>query len=162
MELFVAIRTRRSIRKYRGDPVPRALVEQVLEAGRWAATGGNRQPWQFCVVTNAARRAELSVMGGSGRWIAQAPVCIIIFMSEAITPVQDCAAVAQNMLLAAHALGLGACWVGNPNVSFAERVRQYLGVREPLRFFAFMSLGYPDETRQPAKKPLGEMVTWES
>lgn len=161
MDVFEAIRTRRSIRKYRPDPVPRELIERVLDAGRLAATGGNRQPWEFFVVTDAARRAEMSVMGGSGRWIAQAPVCIVIFMGEALTPVQDCAAAAENMLLAACALGLGACWIGNPNASFAERARTYFGAREGLHFFAFITLGYPDETPQPTKKPLDQIVHWE-
>jgi nitroreductase len=161
MDVFEAIRTRRSIRKYRPDPVPREFVEQVLDAGRLAATGGNRQPWEFHVVTDVARRAELSVMGGSGRWIAQAPVCIVIFMGEGFTPVQDCAAAAENMLLAARALGLGACWIGNPNVSFAERAAKFFGVREGLKFFAFISLGYPDEAPQPAKRPLDDVVHWD-
>jgi nitroreductase len=162
MDVFEAIRTRRSIRKYKSEPVTRELVEKVLEAGRWATTGGNRQPWEFYVVTDAKRRAEMSVMGGSGRWIAQAPVCIVIFMAEGLTPVQDCAAAAENMLLAAHALGLGACWIGNPNASFAERARPYFGAREGLRFFAFISLGYADESPQKDRKPLSEIVHWES
>jgi nitroreductase len=161
MDAIEAIQTRRSIRKYRTDPVGRELVEKVIDAGRLAATGGNKQPWEFIAVTDPQRRAEISVMGGSGKFIAQAPVCIAIFSGAGMTPVEDCAAAAQNMLIAAHALGLGACWVGNPRASFVERAAEFFGVPERLSFFAFLALGYPDDSPHPPKRPLAEVLHWE-
>ncbi len=161
MELFEAIRTRRSIRNYKNDPVDRELVERVVDAGRQAATGGNRQPWEFYIVTDPARRGELAVMGGSGRWIAQSPVCIVIFTQGGLTPEADCAAAAQNMLLAAHALGLGTCWVANPRCSFADRMNKFMNVPEAQKFFGMISLGYPDESPQKEKRPLNEVMHWE-
>jgi len=161
MDTLEAIRTRRSIRKYRTDPVPRELIETVIDAGRLAATGGNRQPWEFVVVTDPARRAELAAMGGHGKFIEQAPVCIAVFAGEGITPFEDCAAAAQNMLLAARALGLGTCWVGNPRASFAEKARTFLGVPERCKFFALIALGYPDESPEKSKRTLTDVVHWE-
>jgi nitroreductase len=161
MDAMEAIRTRRSIRKYKSQPVARELIEAVIDAGRLAATGGNRQPWEFIVVTDAARRAEISVMGGSGKFIAQAPACIAIFMGEGITPVEDCAAAAENMLLAAHALGLGTCWVANPRASFADRACKFFEAPEGKKFFGLIALGYPDEKPEKAKRTLAEVVHWE-
>jgi nitroreductase len=161
MDALEAIRTRRSIRKYRTDPVPRELIETVIDAGRLAATGGNKQPWEFVVVTDPAKRAELAVMGGHGKFIAQAPVCIAVFAGEGITPFEDCAAAAQNILLAARALGLGTCWVGNPRASFAERARVFLGAPEKYKFFALIALGYSDESPQPPKRAPGQVTHWE-
>ncbi len=162
MDTLEAIRTRRSIRKYRIDPVSRDLIETVIDAGRLAATGGNKQPWEFVVVTESEKRAQLAAIGGHGKFIAQAAVCIAVFAGEGITPFEDCAAAAENMLLAARALGLGTCWVGNPRASFAEKAREFLSVPERFKFFALIALGYPDDSPQPAKRALTDVLHWET
>ena len=98
---------------------------------------------------------------GSGRWIAQAPVCIVIFSGEGLTPHEDCAAAAENMLIASHALGLGACWIANPRASFVARAREFLGAPEPFNFFGMISLGYPDESPAKPKRALADVLHWE-
>jgi nitroreductase len=163
MDALVALKTRRSIRKFRPDPVPREVIEDIIDCGRMAATGGNRQPWEFVVVTDAETR---NVMGGfttSGRFIAQAPVCITVFFREGagITPQEDCAAAIENMLLAAHAHGLGTCWVSNPRASFAEKARALLGAAEGVKFMSMVALGYADESPVPPKRPVRELLHWE-
>ncbi len=163
MDTMEAIKSRRSIRKYRAEAVPDDLVEQVLEAGRWAPSASNRQPWTFIVVTDDKTRKTLADVAIYGWFLAEAPVTIAVVIDPRASfhAVIDGAAATQNMLLAARALGLGACWIGAYGSVYEERTRDILGVPQEKRLLCLISLGYPGESPTKDRKSLSEIVCYD-
>ncbi len=168
MDVLEVIFTRRSVRRYRDIPVEWDKVGKILEAGRSAPSAGNLQGWKFVVITDPAKIKLLAEAALQQYWMASAKVHIIVvaqfekarrfygIRGERLYAVQDCAAACQNMLLAAHFLGLGACWIG----AFDEdSVKRTLGVPEEARPQAIITLGYPDEEPPvPTKYKLEQVV----
>ena len=117
METLECIRTRRSIRKYKADPVPEELLEKVLEAGMWAPTGKTNQAPTIIAITDKEQRDRLmrlnaSVMGAANDPFYGAPVVLLVIVDKSLpTAENDGELVIENMLLAAHDLGLGACYI---------------------------------------------------
>ena len=161
MDALQALTTRRSVRVYRADPVPRDLIEQVLEAARHAATANNLQPWEFVVVTDRALRQRLTAATDHGKQIALAPVCVAVLCKDSAYYLEDGAAASQNLLVAAHAVGLGACWVAGDKKPYAEEVRELLGAPPGYRLVSLLTLGYAAEQPVVQKRPLADMVHWE-
>lgn len=161
MDIFEAIKERRSIRRYRTDAVPQELLQQVLEAARVAPSAANRQAWKFVVVTDAATRQELVPACRSQQFVGQAPVVIAACATEAGRKWNqvDLAIAIDHMTLAAHGLGLGTCWIG----AFEEEaVRGILGIPEGVSAVVLLTLGYADGPgRPPSRKPLGEVVCYQ-
>ena len=161
MDALQALTTRRSVRLYRADPVPRDLIEQVLEAARHAATANNLQPWEFVVVTDKAVRSRIAQAADYGRFIADAPVCVAVLSRQTKYYLEDGSAATLNILLAAHAHGLGACWVAGDKKPYAARVVQMVGAPEDYRLISLVSIGYPAEKPETGKRALREMLHWE-
>ena len=161
MDALQALTTRRSVRVYRADPVPRDLIEQVLEAARQAATANNEQPWEFVVVADRAMRQRLTAATDYGQQIALAPVCVAVLCKECKYYLEDGANASQNLLVAAHALGLGGCWVAGDKKPYAEEVRELLGAPPGYRLVSLLTLGYAAERPVTEKRPLHEMIHWE-
>lgn len=159
MNVLEAIRKRRSIRKYTADPIPRADLETIVDAGRLAASGNNRQPWEFIAVTDPAMIERFKI---SGEWITKANAVIVVVMDPASRWwIEDGAAAIQNMLLASTALGYGACWVEGDALTREEQLKAVLGVPEEKRLMALVPVGVPAETPSPEKKPLDKVLRWE-
>jgi nitroreductase len=159
MDFFETIRARRSIRKYSPAPVPRADLERIVDAGRLAATGSNRQPWDFIVVTEPTVLARLAA---AGQWIARAPAAIAVVMDPASRWwVEDGSAAIENMLLAAAALGYGGCWVEGDALPREAEFKPLLGVPPDRRILALVPLGVPAEAPVKEKKPLAAVLHWE-
>lgn len=161
MDVMEAIKTRRSIRKFKKDPVPEELVEKVLEAGRWAPSSRNRQPWKFIVLRSAEVKKKLSELLTYGWFLADAPlgIAVVVNPEESRRPVEDGAIASQNILLAAHGLGLGACWIAAYGIPLEDKARELLGVPEGQRILSVIALGYPDEKPAPtSRKSLAEIV----
>ncbi len=160
-EVLRAIRERRSVRAFRPDPVEREKVEAVLEAGRWAPSGKNTQPWRFVVVESAAKRQELARLVPQRNMIGSAPVTIAVLLDrragyDELKDAQGIGACAQNLLLAAHALGLGACWIGRAR---DREVEALLGAQEGEELMMLIPIGYPAETPpERERRPLSELV----
>ena len=168
MDTLACITTRRSIRKFKNVPVEWFKIGEVLYAGYSAPTAGNLQDYRFMVVTVPELRQQLAHAALEQLWMLGAPVIIVVFAEvnktkrfygirgERLYSIQDCAAAVQNMLLAAHELGLGACWVG----AFDEdKVRTVLGIPDYARPQAMIPIGYPsEEVPVPAKYKLESMV----
>jgi nitroreductase len=187
MEVLEAIRTRRSIRHFKADPVDDKAVEAVLEAGRWAPSWGNTQCWRFIVVRDPEIKAELAripmklklpdkeVDNPANKAIYDAPVVIVVCAKMGRSGCQpgakpdgipvtdkgdwfmfDTALAVQNMVLAAHAMGLGTVIIGAFDAPMAEKV---LGVPEGYRAVVMVPLGVPErEGKAPPRKELTEIV----
>lgn len=160
-EVLRAIRERRSVRAFRPDPVERDKLDAILDAGRWAPSGKNTQPWRFVVVESAGKRAELAKLVPQRNMIGSAPVTIAVLLDRAagydeLKDAQGIGACAQNILLAAHALGLGACWIGRAR---DREVGAVLGAREGEELMMLIPVGYPAEAPSPRERhPLSELV----
>lgn len=153
MDALECIATRRSIRKFLDIPVEFEKVGNVLDAGRMAPSAGNLQDWKFILITDEKMRQEIAKACVEQYWIATAPIHIIVCTEPERTrrfygkmgekySLQNGAAVVQNMLLAAHAEGLGSCWVG----AFEdEAVKRLLNIPDDVIVHAIVPLGYADE-----------------
>jgi nitroreductase len=140
---------RRSIRKYKPDPVPDKLITEMLKAAMAAPSASNAQPWEFVVVRDAETRHALSGLKQGGRMTADAPVVFAVLGDRGNRWMQqDCAAATENLLLAAANLGLGAVWVGLREEHDAP-VRELLGVPDKFRAFCLVPVGYPGEDKEP-------------
>lgn len=161
MDTIECIITRRSIRKYKDQAVPWDMVATILDAGRLAPSSGNIQSWRFIIVRDEAMRKQIAEACLQQSWMEQAPVHFAIIAmpekvkryygvrGERLYAIQNCAAAAENMLLAAHGLGLGACWVS----AFDEdMLRRALGLPEEVIPQAVITVGYADETPEPPPK----------
>lgn len=151
-EFLDILLTRRSVRAYKPDPVPEALLEEVLRAGTYAPTGGGRQSPVLVAVTDRAARDEISrlnaaVMGKDTDPYYGAPVLVLALADPASsTWVEDASCALENMMLAAHALGLGSVWVHREREIFDSEAGKALlrawGLPETLRGVGSIALGY--------------------
>jgi len=143
------IRSRRSIRKYAEDLPKEEEIEKVMEAGRWAPSGLNNQPWRFLRITDKPKKDGLASFTKYGKIIKDAPVALVVCMdiSDSYNRDKDLMAIGaciQNILLEAHSLGLGSCWLGEI-LNKKEEVKKYLKLDEDLEVMAVIALGKPDE-----------------
>ena len=162
MDAITAIKTRRSVRSFTDKPIPRDVIEDIVDCGRLAATGINVQPWEFIVVTDADTRKRLAETANNGKFIAQAPACIAVFSDDTKYFLEDCSAATQNILVAAWAHGVGSCWVAGDKKDYCDTVRELLGVPKPNRLVSLIALGYPTQPPgEKSKRSLNEVIHWE-
>ena len=165
MDILDIIKSRRSIRKFEEREVSDDLLDKVLEAGRWAPSGLNNQPWRFAVIRDPAMKEEISKLTHYGKIVRGADVLVAVFMDSAsgyhrVKDAQGIGACLQNMLLEAHSLGLGAVWLGEI-IKSNEQIRQLLGLGGELELMAVVAAGYPAESPKPTKrKALKELVVY--
>jgi nitroreductase len=185
MELDVCIKGRRSVRAYEQKPVPRGLIEQILEAGTWAPTGMNGQPWKFVIIEEKELikyvsdetkkivkgmnypQAERITSTNADTICYNAPVLILVCAEKTQHPmydqvqILDCVLATQNMFLKAYELGLGTCYMGFVSALAANpQVMKKVGVPDHCQMIVPFILGYP-KTNPPApqrKKP--DVVNW--
>ncbi len=159
-----AIRQRRSIRRYTSEPVTTSEISAILEAGRWAPSGLNNQPWRFLVVRHGEERQE--ALAGLTKYAhivrkAQALFCVLLdreVIYNLTKDLQGIGACLQNMLLAAHSLGLGAVWLGEI-INQEPGVTRALGLDEGrLELMAVLAVGRPDQKGSSERRPLGELL----
>jgi nitroreductase len=211
-DIIDVITSRKSIRRYRPDPIPDEMIDKILEAARWAPTGENYQPWRLIVIRDRETRnriGDLAKLGSGSRMTAwycmgemqkrfegiedpekrdrvlkfmysgevsefakQAPLVIAVIgslMEGSVDVPYDLSACIENMLLEAHSLGLGACWVHGPVASTrdAKKFKEILGIPTGMgeyKVIAYVAIGWPAEDRKHPrpKKSLEEIVYWES
>ncbi len=162
MEFTAVVRQRRSIRKYRPDPVPQPKIDHVLEAARLAPSWANSQCWTFVVVTDPRAKRRLAEAGNE--WIEEAPVIIVACADPSKSGVKkdqtyyllDIGIAMEHLVLAATDEGLGTCWIGWFD---EQKARRALGVPREIRVVALTPLGYPDEEPEARqRRSLGEIV----
>jgi len=149
MDLFETVEKRRSIRKFRPNPIPDKDLKKILEAGRLAPSGGNRQPWSFIVVRKPETKKKLAAVANLQRFIADADTVLIALGDPAVSKSlykQDPMIAIEHMVLASTALGYGTCWIG----AFNENdVKEIAKVPENMTVIALLPIGVPDENPPP-------------
>lgn len=151
------IMTRSSVRSYTSQPVEDAKIETLLRAGMAAPTGSNKQPWEFVVITDTAILSQLPSVARGMRMAVNAPLAIAVLGDENISGswILDCSAATENILLAAHAMGLGAVWCGvqpNNDDDRAARMAKLLNLPAGVKALNAIIIGYPDSEPQVKDK----------
>jgi len=210
-DILDVIVSRKSIRRYKPDPVPEEMIDKILEAARWAPTGENYQPWRFIVIRDQQIKnkiGRLAKIGSGSRMTAwyclgkmqerfakiedpvkraevlrfmysgevsefakNAPLIIAVIgtlMEGSLDVPYDLSAAIENMLLEAHSIGLGACWVHGPVATTrdAKKFKEILDIPTGMgeyKVIAYVAFGWPAEERKHPrpKRPLDELVYWE-
>jgi nitroreductase len=164
MEIMEALRTRRSIRKFEDRPVPEEMTRDILDAAMMAPSAGNAQPWQFVVVDDRAVLDRVADIHPHVKMVLQAPLGILVCgdLSKEKYPgywVQDCAAAMENLLLAAHGLGLGGVWTGiYPMEDRVAAFRKLLKLPEHVVPLGFAPLGWPAQAPKSESRYLEERI----
>ena len=177
-----SIKKRRSVRFYEKREISRDALETIIDAGNWAPTGANRQPWRFVVVQDAAFRQKLFdiAVPKYRKWlenanevmkamrkpvddVVQDPVYysapVIVFVIG--TSHMDCPMVCQNIMLAAYSLGIGSCWVGFGKLALVDdEVKQALEIKENETVYGPLLLGYPEKGFPPAPQKKAPVTKW--
>ena len=151
-ELIKTIFARRSIRKYTTELVGEKDVKTMLEAAMAAPSASNRKPWHFIVVTDRQTLDNLARVHPYGKMLLEAPLCIAVCGDKTISSrywVQDCSAAAENLLLGATALGLGAVWLGVYPRERVNSIRRVLNIPENIVPLNLISIGHPAEEKEP-------------
>ena len=150
------IQRRRSIRKFKDQPVSDEQVEVLLRAAMAAPSAGNEQPWEFVVIRDRAKLDRATEIHPYAGMLKSAPLAILVCGNLDREKhkgmwVQDCSAAVQNLLLAAANIGLGTCWCGvHPAPEREEAFRQLCGLPANVVPFALVAVGVPDEEKGPA------------
>lgn len=196
-EFMKTVSGRRSIRRYKEDPVPEEFIDQLLDAAIWAPSAHNRQPWRFAVMNQANTKERLSdamgqalardlendgvpltviekEVGRSAQRLMTAPVIILLCLTmedmdhypdrrrqtnELVMAIQSTAMAGHNMLLAAHTLGLGACWMCAP-LFCPEGVIETLGLPARWQPQGLLTVGFPAERRTKGRRPRFSFVRY--
>ena len=161
MDAIEVLKTRRCVRKFDAKAIPSEIVEDIVDCGRLAATAINIQPWEFVVVTNPRKLRKIADIADHGKFIAEAKACIVVLCRDTKYYLEDGSAATQNMLLAARAHGLGACWVAGDKKAYASEICHLLGAHSELRLVSLVPLAYPAEEPVINKRPLSEVLHWE-
>ena len=181
MDVYEAIKGRRSIRKFKKVPIAKELMEKIFEVALWAPSGMNRQNWKFYVVAGEPKEELVRICSASiqhlephlreffpgkpkviegarsfFRRLGDAPIVVCAYFEPSnlkdATGYQNVAATIQNLLLVAHSEGLGSCWMTGP-VYVSPEINRFLGV-DDLNLVAVIPMGYPDETPPvPPRRP---------
>ena len=164
MDTLDAIHTRRSIRRYLDEPVGEELVQKLLAAAMQAPSARNQQPWRFVVIDDRAILAKIPEFMPNAAMAAHAPLAILVCgdLELETSPgywVVDCAAAAENILLAAHALGMGAVWTGvYPRDPRMDGLRKLVGLPDMVVAHSLVVIGYPAEQAKPVDRFQAERI----
>jgi nitroreductase len=160
MDVLQAIKERRSVRQYSQEAISDDQLNQILEAGRWAPSRGNSQPWKFIALKDEQIRKELAEVISTGKFLAQAPrgIAVVIDPEASKHPEQEGAAATQNILLAAHALGLGTCWISVWGTDWVKSAAKVLGIPDNEWLISVVSIGHPAEAPDKGRKTLDEIT----
>jgi len=174
----------RSIRTYHDKPIDKAILEDIVDAGRMAPTARNIQPWEFVVIDDKELLAKLADLHTNGKYIKDAAAAIMVLCSKDTEYfVEDGSAATQNLIVAARLHDLKSCWIGgckgpyyeNDDIPMCEgvpcvippmyddlctRVKEIVNAPMNLEVISIVSLGYSDEDFKAQKRPLNEVIHW--
>jgi nitroreductase len=161
---------RRSIRAYTPEPVSDDVVQKLIEAAMAAPSAAGKDPWRFVVVRNREMLLRIAEALPNGRMLGSAAVGVVVCGDldaahdrQLSYLLQDCSAAIENLLLCAHVLGLGACWLGvHPREDRVKNLRQILGLQASIIPVSCIAIGYPGETKSPRTRFNPEYVRFEN
>jgi len=155
VDVFEAVKTRRSIRKYRPESIPKEKLELILEATRLAPSAANRQPWRFIIVQEQDRKKALAEAANEQTFLGDAAAIAVAVGDPDVSArwhEKDPMIALDHMVLAATALGYGTCWIG----AFDEdAVKHLLKIPAKMKIVALLPIGVPAE--KPAPRPRKEL-----
>ena len=163
MNILDLIKSRRSVREFIGEEVSDEQIAEILEAGQWAPSGLNNQPWRFVIIKDTDVIEKIADCTKYSHVVNAAKTLLAVFLDNDATynrtkDVQAIGAAIQNMLLAIHGLQLGACWLGEI-LNQRDRVEQILEVPESFELMAVLAVGHPKQgERMSSRKPLEKMI----
>jgi nitroreductase len=166
-DVLKAIKNRRTIRRFKPNPINEEKIQMILDAGRWAPSFSNLQPWRFIVIKdqkfkNALDKAARESVLHLG--INEAPVVILVCVDRRIDPlhaIEAGAAATQNMTLAAYSLGLGAGWIGIWGTEAETSIQKIFKLPETVRTVSLLPIGIPDESPEGHRKPIEELTQFQ-
>jgi nitroreductase len=165
-EVLKVIRNRRTIRRFKPDPIDDEKIKTILEAGRWAPSFSNLQPWKFIVIKDPDLKEVLDRLSKENvlHWgIKEAPVVILVCVDLWIDPfhaIEAGAAASQNMALAGHSLGLGVGWIGVWGTEAEAAIQKLFQLSETTRVVSLLPVGYSAESPTGNRKPLEELIQY--
>ncbi|CAJ37925.1 nitroreductase family protein [Methanocella arvoryzae] len=158
MDLIDVIKKRRSIRRFKNQPIPDDVLTEILDCARLAPTAINIQPWLIGCVTDKVQLERLANMADHGRFIKDSAACFAVFCEKGQKYyLEDGCAATMNIITAAAASGIGTCWVAGDKKEYVEAVRTLLEVPDKYTLVSLIAAGYPDEAPEKAKKSLAEV-----
>ncbi len=161
MDVFECIRTRRTVREFKPDPVPEEIVTRLLQAARWAPSSSNSQPWHFVVVQDRATIERLGAIATQGPFLGDAPLAIAIVMADAFRPDLDAGRALQQMELTAWSEGLGTCFVGFRDPNQQVQVKELPDIPQEMQLITVLPFGYRREGSSGGgtpRKPMAEIT----
>ncbi len=166
--ILKAIKDRRSVTRFETTPIEEEKIHSILEAGRWAPSWLNKQPWRFILISDRDIKKRISehVVTLYNVGIREAPICIAVCVDPKEDPyhyVEDGAVATQNIALAAHSLGLGSSWIGVFNLkkkkgSSEDRIKEILKVPKNYRVISVLPVGVPKRFPEKDRKELSQLV----
>jgi nitroreductase len=162
MEMLKIIKERRSIRKFKEEPVPDNIIYEILEAGRWSPSGRNNQPWRFVVIKNRDIKDKLASLTKYTKIVNNSDFCIAMFFHtpsgyDRDKDLMSIGACIQNMLLQAHSAGIGSVWLGEI-LKNKEKINSILEIGEENENMALIAFGYPDEDGESERRSMNDIL----
>ena len=164
MDVYEAIKSRRTVRDYKPDQIPGDLLHKILQCGRWSPSSSNTQKWSFIVIRNRETLENLGKIATQGPFIGQAPLAIAVVMDEAPRPQLDAGRALQQMELMAWSEGVGMCFVGVREADQQKAVKELLGIPGKMELITLLPFGYRSDIPKPSgtpRKPMSEIIHWE-
>lgn len=162
METLNCISNRACVRKYLPKPIPKEIIEKLIDAGRRAPTARAVEPWEFIVVTKKETLADVARIAEYGKFIKDAGCCIAVYCKDTKYYLEDGSAATENILLAATDLGLGACWVAGDKKPYADEISKALHVPAEYKLISLISVGWPEKkVEQKKNRGLKDVLHWE-
>jgi len=162
LNVLEAIKTRRSVRKYRPEPIPDGDLIKIMKAAQLAPSAGNKQPWRFVVVRDPETKKKLGEIARGQTWISDAGAVVAALAMDKKSPEvyerwaeRDVMTAVEHMVLAAWSLGYGTCWIG---AFYEDRVKELLGIPAEMTVINLLPIGVPDESPEArTRRPLEEI-----
>jgi nitroreductase len=164
MDVYQAIRSRRTVRDYKPDPIPEDLLHKILQCARWSPSSSNTQKWSFIVIRDRETLQKLGQIATQGPFIAQAPLVIAVVMDDAPRPQLDAGRALQQMELMAWSEGVGMCFVGVREADQQVAVKELLGIPAKMEMITLLPFGYRADIPKPPgtpRKAMSEIIHWE-
>ena len=161
MNVYDCIRTRRTVRNFKPDPVPPELIHKLVQVVRWSPSSSNLQPWHVVVVTERDTIKKLGEIATQGSFIGDAPLAIAVVMEETNRAALDAGRAIQQMELLAWSEGMGTCFVGFREQSQQDAVKELLEIPQDMELITVLPFGYRGDTPKGTgvpRKAMSEMA----